>query len=74
MDADDDESVLGWASDFHNAMAEHATGGVYVNLIADDETSRIPAAYGSNYGRLRELKKRWDPTNLFSSNYNIPPT
>ncbi len=73
MDPGEDESVLAWASEFHQAMAAHATGGVYVNLIADDETDRIPAAYGSNYARLVELKQQWDPTNLFSSNYNIPP-
>jgi FAD/FMN-containing dehydrogenase len=73
MDSAEDESVLTWASEFHGAMAEHATGGVYVNLIAEDETHRIPSAYGANYARLRELKQRWDPTNLFSSNYNIPP-
>ncbi len=73
MDAAEDESVLAWVSEFHNAMAAHATGGVYVNLIADDETDRIPAAYGSNYTRIVELKQQWDPTNLFSSNYNIPP-
>ena len=73
MDADEDESVLAWATEFHSAMAAHATGGVYVNVIADDETDRIPSAYGVNYPRLVELKQRWDPTNLFSSNYNIPP-
>ena len=73
-DATEDEAVLGWASDFHDAMAAHATGGVYVNLIADDESDRIPAAYGTNYQRLVELKRRWDPVNLFSSNYNIPPS
>ena len=73
MDATEDESVLAWASEFHSAMAAHATGGVYVNLIADDEADRIPAAYGPNYPRLVELKQLWDPTNLFSSNYNIPP-
>ncbi len=73
MDAADDDSVLAWASEFHTAMGAHATGGVYVNLIADDETSRIPAAYGANYARLVELKQRWDPGNLFSSNYNILP-
>ena len=73
MDPHDDESVLAWATEFHSAMAEHATGGVYVNLIADDETHRIPSAYGANYARLVELKQQWDPTNLFSSNYNIPP-
>jgi hypothetical protein len=73
MDSAEDESVSGWASEFHTAMGAHATGGVYVNLIADDETDRIPSAYGANYARLVELKQQWDPENLFSSNYNIPP-
>ena len=73
MDPGEDETVIAWVSEFHKAMAAHATGGVYVNLIADDETERIPAAYGANYTRLVELKQHWDPTNLFNSNYNIPP-
>jgi FAD/FMN-containing dehydrogenase len=73
MDPAEDESVLAWASEFHTAMAAHATGGVYVNLLADDEDYRIPSAYGANYGRLVEMKRQWDPSNLFSSNYNIPP-
>ncbi len=72
-DPAEDESVQAWASEFHSAMAAHATGGVYVNLIADDEAERVPASYGANYARLVELKQQWDPTNLFSSNYNIPP-
>ena len=74
MDAAEEESVLAWASEFHSAMAAHATGGVYVNLIADDETDRVSAAYGANYARLVELKQQWDSTNLFSSNFNIPPS
>lgn len=65
--------MLAWASEFQSAMAAHATGGVYVSLIADDESDRIPSAYGANYPRLVELKQWWDPTNLFSSNCNIPP-
>ncbi len=69
----EDEDVMAWASEFHTAMAAHATGGVYVNLIADDESDRVSAAYGDNYGRLVELKQKWDPANLFSNNYNIPP-
>lgn len=52
-------------------MAADSTDGVYVNLIADDETEPIPSAYGPNYERLVELKQLWDPANLFSSNYNI---
>jgi FAD/FMN-containing dehydrogenase len=54
-------------------MAAHATGGVYVNLIAEDEDDRVPAAYGENYSRLRPLKRQWDPDNLFRANYNISP-
>jgi len=73
MDRAEDEAVIGWATEFSDAMAAHATGGVYVNLIADDESDRIPAAYGDNYPRLVELKKQWDGSNLFASNYNIPP-
>jgi hypothetical protein len=74
MNANEDEAVMGWASRFHEAMAAHASGGVYVNLIADDESDRIPSAYGSNYGRLVDLKDKWDPNNLFRSNYNIAPS
>lgn len=74
IDAEEDDEVMGWASEFHEAMAPHATGGVYVNLIAEDEDERIPAAYGDNYSRLAELKRRWDPSNLFQGNYNIPPS
>lgn len=69
----DDEAVMSWAASLHGAMAQHASGSVYVNLIADDEGARIPLAYGDNYARLVALKGRWDPSNLFGSNYNIPP-
>jgi hypothetical protein len=54
-------------------MARHATGGVYVNLLGPDEQDRIRAAYGTNYDRLVDLKRRWDPENLFGSTYNIDP-
>lgn len=49
MDAKEDETVLAWASEFSDAIADHATGGVYVSLIADEEADRIPSAYGANY-------------------------
>jgi hypothetical protein len=54
-------------------MASHSTGGVYVLQIADDEDQRIPDAYGTNYSCLQELKGKWDPENVFQSNYNIVP-
>lgn len=73
VDAASDDEVIGWATEFHAAMGEHATGGVYVNLIAEDEDERIPAAYGPNLDRLRDLKHKYDPENLFRGNYNVAP-
>jgi FAD/FMN-containing dehydrogenase len=50
-----------------------SSGGVYVNLLGDDEASRVPAAYLDNYKRLAQLKRQWDPQNLFRVNHNVPP-
>jgi FAD/FMN-containing dehydrogenase len=73
-EAEQDEEVMRWVQGFHDAMASHATGGVYVNVLGTNEEARVRAAYGSNYNRLVELKKKWDPDNLFRRNHNIPPT
>jgi Berberine and berberine like len=50
-----------------------ATGGVYVNFMPEDETERVPAAYGSSYVRLTALKAKYDPGNLFRLNQNVQP-
>lgn len=71
-DAGDDDAVMTWARSFSEAMATHGTGGVYVNLIADDEAERVPQAF-SDHARLRELKRRWDPDNTFRNNHNVLP-
>jgi hypothetical protein len=42
-------------------------------LRVRNEDGRLPAAYGGNFDRLVQFKTQWDPTNLFSNNYNIPP-
>jgi hypothetical protein len=55
-------------------VAPHANGGVYVNMLADDEEARVRAAYGRHFDRLVALKKKWDPDNLLRRNHNIDPT
>jgi FAD/FMN-containing dehydrogenase len=63
-----------WANDFFDAMQPHARGGVYVNFLGDEGTERVRAAYGAErYARLTELKRTYDPTNLFRVNQNIAP-
>ena len=48
--------------------------GAYVNFLEDEGEERIRAAYpGATWDRLREIKRRYDPTNLFRLNQNIPP-
>jgi len=71
-DPSQDEACVAWAREFFEATAPHATGGVYVNFIPEDE-ERVPNAYGDNLERLRELKKKYDPNNLFRVNQNISP-
>jgi FAD/FMN-containing dehydrogenase len=48
--------------------------GAYVNFVGDEGEARIRAAYpGGTYERLAEIKRRYDPDNLFRLNQNIPP-
>ena len=73
-DPEDDEAVTAWIRSFHEAMEPFAHRTVYVNLLGTDEETRIPDAYGDNYERLVEIKRKWDPDNLFRSNHNIGPS
>lgn len=72
-DAAENEANIQWVRDFSDAIAAHSEEGGYVNFMSDDDTSRIPANYGSNYDRLVEVKRRYDPGNLFRLNQNIEP-
>ena len=66
---------IAWCREFFTAMEPHATGGVYVNFLHNDEgESRIRAAYGSRYERLASIKARYDPGNVFRSNQTIRPS
>ena len=71
--ASEDDHCIAWSRRAFQAMTPYATGGVYVNFMTQEETDRVGAAYGSSYERLRTLKRRYDPTNLFRLNQNIAP-
>ena len=73
-DAGSDQKCIGWAKEFFAASAPFATGGVYVNFLTQDETARIKDAYGPNFGRMTEIKRKYDPQNLFRLNQNVSPT
>lgn len=69
----EDRACIDWARGFFRDTAPHATGGVYVNFLTEDESERVKAAYGANYQRLADIKKKYDPQNLFRVNQNIRP-
>ena len=65
---------IAWCRDYFAAAEPHATGGVYVNFLHNDEgEARVRAAYGTRYERLARIKSRYDPDNVFRSNQNIRP-
>ena len=72
-DPDDRGAAEGWVRDMTDRIhGDDETG--YVNFLGD-EPNRVSHAYpGSTWDRLREVKRRYDPTNLFRLNQNIPPS
>ncbi len=67
------DAPTAWVQDVAASIAPRATGA-YVNFLEDEGEGRVRAAYGeSTYRRLGEVKRRWDPTNLFRMNQNVRP-
>jgi FAD/FMN-containing dehydrogenase len=62
-----------WVTGFADALRQGDTGA-YVNFLGDEGAARVRAAYpGATWDRLTAIKARYDPTNLFRLNQNIPP-
>jgi FAD/FMN-containing dehydrogenase len=65
---------IAWVRALWNQVEPQLQGSAYVNhLAADDRPEKVRASFGENYGRLRQLKAAYDPTNLFRLNANITP-
>ena len=76
VDASATAANVAWAREAYAAMAPHFSAGRYVNYLNADEVgedSAVSAAFGPNWKRLREVKRRYDPDNVFHLNQNIKP-
>jgi FAD/FMN-containing dehydrogenase len=63
-----------WIRAAWEELRHHSTGRSYVNFqTADEDAGRVRATYGPNFERLVEIKRRYDPENLFRTNRNIDP-
>jgi FAD/FMN-containing dehydrogenase len=72
--ADTEENTL-WVKDTYNSLEPFFSSSRYVNYLDDDEQAdAVPKAYGVVYDRLVEVKRRYDPDNVFHLNQNIDPS
>lgn len=71
--AADDKTHIAWARDVFDVTGPYASTGTYVNFMTADDGDRVAQAYGANYGRLAEVKAKYDPDNVFHINQNIKP-
>jgi FAD/FMN-containing dehydrogenase len=73
-DPAESEANIAWSRETLAAMRLHLGSGRWLNYLGDDQAEdAIRAAYGPNYERLREVKRRYDPDNVFHLNHNIAP-
>jgi FAD/FMN-containing dehydrogenase len=72
-DPADTPANMAWVRDTFAALEPYTAPQGYVNYLGDDESARVASAYGPNLDRLVEIKRRYDPDNLFRLNHNIDP-
>jgi FAD/FMN-containing dehydrogenase len=67
-------AIKQWCVDYWEDMHPYSMGGSYVNFMGEGEgQERVRANYGSHYDRLAQVKRTYDPYNLFHANQNISP-
>src|SRR6202042_58543 len=68
------DANIGWTRETHTALLPHLPARRWLNYLGDDQADdAVRAAYGPNYDRLRQIKRRYDPANIFHLNHNIAP-
>jgi FAD/FMN-containing dehydrogenase len=73
VDPSQTETHQSWVDGLASSLGKNGAGG-YVGFLGDEDEETLRAAYpGGTWDRLREVKRRYDPDNLFRLNHNIPP-
>jgi FAD/FMN-containing dehydrogenase len=73
-DPSDTDACIAWARSTFEALGPHMADRSYTNYLPADDHDQVRRAYGVNYQRLVELKRRYDPDNFFHLNQNIDPS
>jgi FAD/FMN-containing dehydrogenase len=67
------DTCIAWARKTFDALSPYMADRSYTNYLSPDDYDRVRHAFGPNYERLVELKRRYDPDNTFRLNHNIDP-
>jgi FAD/FMN-containing dehydrogenase len=67
------EANVQWVKEYWQAMRSYSPRGAYINFMTDEGEDRVRESYQCNYDRLEQIKRQYDPTNLFRLNQNITP-
>jgi FAD/FMN-containing dehydrogenase len=74
MDRAATDENIAWTRETHRAFGPHLDEARWLNYLGDDQLGdAVRAAYGPNYERLLDVKRRYDPENVFHHNHNIDP-
>jgi len=75
-DRDDSDANMAWARNLYKELQPFSSGGNYLNFpgFVEDREALLRGAYGENLERLRQVKARYDPDNIFPGLLNIAPT
>ncbi|HSM63365.1 MAG TPA: FAD-binding oxidoreductase, partial [Gillisia sp.] len=65
--------ITKWCKDYWEALHPYSAGGAYSNFLMNEGEERVKASYKENYDKLVEIKRKYDPKNLFRVNQNIKP-
>lgn len=74
-DPADNEKIIAWTRKSWSMMRDLTGGGVYLNFagLGEENDTLARAGFGRNYDRLADVKRRYDPANLFQGNVNVRP-
>ncbi|MCL1125274.1 FAD-binding oxidoreductase [Shewanella surugensis] len=76
IDANFDDANIAWGRALWDRLAAYSNNNrIYLNHsgVEEDHVGQLPSVFGKNYDKLRQIKKKYDPMNLFRKNANIPP-
>ena len=73
-DREKNEEYTQWGRDYWKNLTPYCAERIYINELMDEDQDFVATSYGQNYGRLVEIKNKYDPKNLFRLNGNIKPS